>query len=274
MSACWEVAGLRGHRGGQTSPPPPSNASCRHEAPGRSSQGKQPTFASISESICIPELPQEMHTRCTPQGFPCSPQPLPAPQGGWGARGGGRQHGSARPGWAAPAAPPRSRGTDAAGAAHGALHSLMQLEAWEKPPPLGFGEEGGGGCCCPVARQQLPVASPPPSSPGPGARRATTWAAAGARVPLPEPGADGWLRERSGCSEDPRALGSCALGLRLFVPSREAGAGPAPRNPSPASSGGGHPERPTGPRSPCEVRRRTRAGYASRGRSLVPGEGQ
>lgn len=57
--------------------------------------------------------------------------------------------------------------TDGPGTAHGALHVSMQLQAPEKPPPL------GSGGLCPVARQQLPAAP----------------LYQGARVPLPEPGA-------------------------------------------------------------------------------------
>lgn len=141
-------------------PPMPS---CRREAPGWSSQGKQPTFAGISESIPIPELPQEMHMHCTPKGSPCSPQPLPAPWGRWGECNGGCQHpaqlGTVRLGCTHHSGTEQGHGAavggmDAPGAVHGALHGLMQLQALEKPPPLGFGRGG----CCPVARQELPAA--------------------------------------------------------------------------------------------------------------------
>lgn len=88
---CRPAGRLRGSGGTGAAGPRPPMPSCRCEAPGRSSQGKQ-TFAGISESIPVPELPQETHMCCTPKGSPCSPQPLLNPWEGWGEHGSGCQH--------------------------------------------------------------------------------------------------------------------------------------------------------------------------------------
>lgn len=67
------------------------------------------------------------------------------------------------------------------------------------------------------------------------------------------------LRERSGCSEDPRGPGEPSLGLPLFVPNPEPGTRPALRNPWCAGTPGTH-----GPCSRCGKQRDTHAQLGTR----------
>lgn len=202
------------------------------------------------------------------------------------------QHGSARSGWAAPTMLARSRGYGVAAGGGtdvpGTVQGSMQLQAREKPPTSGIWRVWGG--CCPVAKQQLPAAPPPP---GPGARRAT-WAAAGARVPLPEPGADGCV-SGAAARRIPEALGSCALGLRFVCAKPGAWRPASPEESLARRQRRWAPRAPTGPASHAGygVAPVTGAGDTARGlmewqvgvqplaphpapsrdRSLVPGEG-
>lgn len=121
---------------------------------------------------------------------------------------------------------------DATGAAHGALHGLMQLQAWEKPPPLWFGCRGG-------AAAQLPgstAGSPPLPRPGAWLRRVHVFPCLSRRR----------LRERSDCSEDPRPWGAARWGCHCLCQAQSRAPGQPRGIPRGGGGGDGHPEHPRG----------------------------